>query len=80
MNKLQSLETFAPFVSLLGVVRTIVQHLSGFRFFCVLSFLSLLLGFHDDAPNIEIGRRGAGGTKESRYQRISKLYLSFVEG
>ena len=30
MNKLQSLETFAPFVSLLGVVRTIVQHLSGF--------------------------------------------------
>ena len=76
MNKLQSLETFAPFVSLLGVVRTIVQHLSGFLFFRVLSFFSLLLGFHHDAPNIEIW----GGAKESRYQRISKLYLSFVEG
>ena len=37
MNKLQSLETFAPFVSLLGVVRTIVQHLSGFVFFPPLS-------------------------------------------
>ena len=48
-------------------------------FFRVLSFFSLLLGFHHDAPNIEIGGRG-GGAKESRYQRISKLYLSFVEG
>ena len=64
MNKLQSLETFAPFVSLLGVVRTIVQHLSGFVFFStrfrVLSFVSLLFGFHDDAPSIEIGGRGGG--------------------
>ena len=50
MNKLQSLETFAPFVSLLGVVRSIVQHLSGFVFFPrfrVLSFVSFLFGFHD---------------------------------
>ena len=63
MNKLQSLETFAPFVSLLGVVRTIVQHLSGFRFSRVLLFVSLLLGFHDDAPNIEIEWRGGGRRK-----------------
>ena len=68
-EQVTDLETFAPFVSLLGVVRTIVQHLSGFVFSPVFAFYHLSVCFSVFTM----------GSKESRYQRISKLYLSFVD-